>query len=249
MNINAFFDGGPVATPAPPKAPEVITQEAPKADALARFTEGIGSTLKHDALRLLDVKVRPVESQEQAAALADHRAKVKLLLKDIEDRRKKIVEPIKREATAVDAEARTWSDPLKAWDKDAERVLLAFQRMDADKRRREEEARQKQIAEAAEAQRKAEDAGDFAAADAASAQIMQVEAAPTLQPVKGYKTDAGTTSLRKTWKVEVVDPTLVPDAYLVPDLKKLQAAVDAGAREIPGCSVYEHESLTVRTRG
>jgi hypothetical protein len=65
--------------------------------------------------------------------------------------------------------------------------------------------------------------------------------------VRGFKTDAGTTSLRKTWTFEVVDAEKVPPIYLMVDTKKLQAAVDAGAREIEGCNVFERESLTVRT--
>lgn len=248
-SMDSIYGTAPSDGPVPAKPAEVIPPQADKQDAITQFNAGIGSTLKADALRLLDVKVRPVETQEQATKLADHRAKVKLLLKDIEDRRKKIVEPIKREATAVDAEARTWSDPLKAWDKQAEQALLAFARLDEDRKRREELARQKVLQEAAEAQRKAEEAGDDKAAEAASVAIMHAEAVPVAAPVTGYKTDAGTTSLRKTWKVEVVDPSLVPDAYMVPDLQKLQAAVDAGAREIAGCNVFEHESLPVRTRG
>ena len=77
---------------------------------------------------------------------------------------------------------------------------------------------------------------------------MHLEAQRPAEPVKGFKTDYGTTSVRTVWKVEVIDPTQVPSNYLVPDLKALQAAVDAGARKIEGCNVFEAESLITRTR-
>lgn len=219
-----------------------------KVTALARFGEDPAG-LKPAALDVLNIKVRPVETTEAATRLADQRAQVKILLKDIEARRKLIVEPLKREATEVDAEARRWSEPLKAWDKDAERALLAYQKLEADRQRRAEAERQKALEDAARRQGEAEAQGKAEDAEAASLDILRAETAPPAVPVTGFKTDAGTTSLRKRWVVEVIKPEEVPDAYLVPDLQKLQAAVDAGAREIEGCNIYEKESLPVRTRG
>lgn len=234
------------------RQPEVVTPPAaaPETTALVRFRDGIGAALKADLLHVLDIRIKPVEDKASALRLADQRAQVRTLLKNVEERRKKLVEPLKKEAAAVDAEARTWADPVKEWDKQAEAALLAFQRLEADRARREEAARQEALRAAAVAQADAEVKGDTAAVDAASVAVMHAElAAQPAAPVKGWKTDAGSQSLRTTWKVEVVNPEEVPPVYLVPDLKKLQAAVDAGAREIPGCNVYQHEALVVRTRG
>jgi hypothetical protein len=249
MNILDYYGDN---RPQPRKVtPEVVTPSQAvasiKADALALFRED-PAALKSSALDVLNITVRPVETPEAATKLADQRAQVKTLLKNIEARRKQIVEPLKKEASAVDAEARTWSDPLKAWDLSAERVLLAFQRKQADDARREEENRQQALRDAAKKQEQAEILGNTEAAAAASTEIMLAEAQAPIEPIKGFKTDAGTTSLRKTWKVEVISPEDVPPAYLIPDLKRLQAAVDAGAREIEGCNIFEHESLPVRTR-
>lgn len=236
--------------PVKPVRPVVVSPPPAvvKADALALFRQD-PAALRASALAVLDIKVRPVETMDEATKLADQRAQVKLLLKNIEARRKQIVEPIKKDAASVDAEAHAWSDPLKKWDQNAERVLLAYQHKQADDARREEEARQEAIREAAKRQNQAEILGNVQAAEAASVEIMRAEAAAPAEPIKGFKTDAGTTSLRKRWTVEVVNVDEVPDAYLVVDTKKLQAAVDAGAREIPGCHIFEDESLSVRTRG
>lgn len=216
--------------------------------ALAHFRGGIGEALKSDALHFLSLKVPAVETLQAASSLADVRANVKLLLKDIEDRRKRTVEPLKKQAAAVDAEAHVWTDPLRAWDKKAEAALLAFQHLQADRARREAEAKQKQLVEAATRQAEAEAAGNAAEAEAASLEIARAEAVAEPVEIRGWRTDSGTTSKRTRWVVEVVDPLLVPPAYLVPDLPRLQAAVNAGAREIEGCSISQVESLAVRTR-
>lgn len=228
--------------------PEIVPAPIPavKVDALALFVQDPAG-LKHTALKVLDIKIQPVETPEQAIHLADTRAQVKTLLKNIEARRKQIVEPLNQQKDAVQAEYHRWVDPVTAWDKKAESMLLAYDKLAEDRRRRAEEERQKQIREAAERQALAEGRGDLEQAEAASVEIMkaETEAAP---PLSGYKTDHGTTTKRKVWKVEIVDPLLVPENYLVPDLKLLQAAVDGGARDIPGCNVWQEESLPVRTR-
>lgn len=237
-----------VAVPVQQLRPVAAPVPVVSVTALARFVGDIGTAIKADALAVLQVPIKPVETQFDASQLANRRAQARVILKDIEARRKLIVEPLKKEAAAVDAEARTWADPLKAWDQNVERVLLAYQRLDADRKRREAEAQQEEIRKAAEAQAAAEQAGDAVAVEAASVQIMRAEAAPVAEPIRGFKTDAGSQSIRTRWMVEVVNAEEVPDAYMVPDLARLQKAVDSGAREIAGCNIFPQESMPVRTR-
>ena len=53
-------------------------------------------------------------------------------------------------------------------------------------------------------------------------------------------------SSRTSWRCEIVDPTAVPRAFFTIDLALVQAAVNAGAREIPGVRVYQHTIQVVR---
>lgn len=240
MNVNDFYEAV--------REPEVITPlPAATTTALARFVAD-PAALKASALDVLSIAVRPVDTQEAAASLSNKVAEATQLARNIEARRKLIVEPLKRDAAAVDAEAKRWSGPVNDWIGRAKTVLLAFQRMDGDRKRRSEEARQAELRKAAEQQLAAVLAGDNAAADTASMAIMQAEAQTSEQAIRGFKTDAGSTHTRKRWKVEIVDAEKVPPAYLMVDLKKLQAAVDAGAREIEGCNIFEEESIAVLTR-
>lgn len=53
-------------------------------------------------------------------------------------------------------------------------------------------------------------------------------------------------STRSVWTYEIQSPDLVHRGYCSPDPKKLQAAVDAGARDIPGVRIYETSEVRVR---
>lgn len=249
MNIGAYF--GETQGETRRVVPEVVTPPPAvpqRENALAVFRTD-PAALKASALAVLDVPLKPVQTVQAANFLADKLAQAKTVLKNIEARRKLIVEPLKKEASAVDAEARTWREPVEKHIAQMERVLLAFQRMQADESRRQEEQRQKALIAAAEKQQQAENSDNAALAGEASTEIMQLEAVEPAQPIHGFKTDSGTTSIRKVWKVEVVNEEEVPDVYRTVDLKKLQAAVDAGARQIDGCHIFEAESLVTRTRG
>jgi hypothetical protein len=124
--------------------PAVITPAL--GQALVRFLADPAG-LKHDALAVLNFKIQPVETVEAAAKLSDELSKAATLIKNIEARRKQYVEPLKKEAAAVDAEAKRWRDPVEAWIKRGKEVVLAFDRLQHDRARRAEEARQEAIRE------------------------------------------------------------------------------------------------------
>lgn len=53
------------------------------------------------------------------------------------------------------------------------------------------------------------------------------------------KTTSGSFTVKKVWTGEVVDESLVPREYLVVDQTKINAAVKAGQRSIPGVNIYQ----------
>lgn len=230
-----------------PEIVKVPVAVAP-ATAITRFGADAGVALKADALAVQARPVTPPQTDEQASWLADNRAKVKLLLKDIEERRVLVVKPLKAEAAAVDAEANRWKEPLIQWDQQAERALLAWNRQREAKRLAAEREVQARALAAAQAQAEAAKAGDVVAEQQAELAVIAAEADMPRGPVTGFKTDAGTQSLVELFEVEVVDLEQLPPAYLMADMPKLRAAVKAGARDIPGCHIGPREQLRVRTR-
>ena len=241
--------------PEVPRTVEVVrmppTATIVPGQALTRFLSDPAG-LKHDALRVLDIKVKPVETVEAASRLSDQISEAATLLKNIEARRKQHVEPLKKEAKGIDEEAARWRGPVENFITQAKAVILAFNKLETGRRQREEEARQEAIRDASKALGQAEIMGNAQAIEAASVEIMRHEAAPAAQPITGYKTEAGSNSTRKRWVIEVVNAADVPDAYLVPDLARLQAAVNAHPNPaelvIPGCHIEEKETLVTRTR-
>ncbi|MCU0414190.1 MAG: hypothetical protein MUE91_07305 [Ignavibacteriaceae bacterium] len=53
-------------------------------------------------------------------------------------------------------------------------------------------------------------------------------------------------SLRTAWDYKIVDESLIPRMYMIPDEKKLRAAIKSGLREIPGLKIYEDPNLVLR---
>lgn len=245
MDISSFLTEPQRAT----RVPEVVTPSpAVRENALTVFRSD-PAALKSSALSVLDVKVpQVITTQADASKWAERLSEVRTVRKNIETRRKQIVEPLKREAKEVEAEAHRWDDPLIAYEEDVKRALSAFIRLDEDRKRREEEARQEAMRKAATQQEHARIMENTEAVEAASVELARIETQAPAVPVTGFKTDAGTIGTRKSWVVEVVKVEDVPPMYLMPDMPKLRAAVKGGIRVIPGCSITEESDLTVRTR-
>ena len=108
--------------------------------------------------------------------------------------------------------------------------------------------RQKQQAEAAEAQRKANEAYDREVEKAIEkgkdvsliAPPKQVEA-----PAKTVDAGIANVTFRKVKKFEVTNPDLIPDEYWVIDETKLGKVIRAGV-EVPGCRIWDEEVTSVR---
>jgi len=60
--------------------------------------------------------------------------------------------------------------------------------------------------------------------------------------------DAPKTNLRKVTKVRIVDETLIPREYLVPDMQKIQDAVLKQKLSVPGVETYEEKSIVGSSR-
>ena len=90
-----------------------------------------------------------------------------------------------------------------------------------------------------------------AAADTArraSEQATKIAAEPVAPPPKTVVSGGTTATMKTTMTYEVTDLARVPRAFLVPDRAKIQAAIDAGAREIDGLRIFPKDTLAVGTK-
>ncbi len=94
---------------------------------------------------------------------------------------------------------------------------------------------------AAEEARAAQEALDAQREERASFETAAVEVAkPTV------KTTGGSFTVKKVWTGEVADESKVPREYMAVDQKKINAAVKAGVRDIPGVRIFEKSEGAVR---
>ncbi len=70
--------------------------------------------------------------------------------------------------------------------------------------------------------------------------------APVVEKIDKVKTSHGSAKVESVWICEIVEPIKVPTVYRVVDQKMLDIAVKNGAREIPGCKIYESFDPKVR---
>ncbi len=69
-------------------------------------------------------------------------------------------------------------------------------------------------------------------------QLSQIDTSQKRKSFSVYQ-DGARLWIKMKRRIKVVDPKLVPQEFLSPDEELLQAALDAGASEIPGCEVVE----------
>jgi hypothetical protein len=157
----------------------------------------------------------------------------------VEDARRQITDPLKRQAKEIEDAVRPVMTALDALITLGKTKVLGWQRAEAERVRKEREERERLEAEALRiAQQQAE------------AQRRPVEVPVPLPPVqeapRGVRTDYGTASVRRVWDFEIVDPAKLPAHFVMPNEQAIRGAVRAGAREISGVRIFQRDDLAVR---
>jgi phage gp36-like protein len=209
-------------------------------------------------------RIYTCESEEDEAAGHEALGAVKSLLNAADLERKKIVEPIKKVTTEVDAMFRDQiTRPLEVVKSRVEGHLRDYATAQLRKKREAEDAERKRLAKLQDEQdqltREAEAAaaaGDTeVAADLVQqqeAKVEQVQQARTAVVEVSRPVVVATSNATGGYKTRLVatitDPARVPDLYWRPDLTMIQLAVDQGAREIPGVQISEEVSVSNRRK-
>jgi len=175
--------------------------------------------------------------------------------RDIEDERKRLVKPFNDGVDAINGRFKAMRAPLLEAESVLKAKMLTFQqkealeaeeerkRLEAEQRQREEEARKKQEEENARA---VDESGDEL--DRAPMPVAEVIAAAVVSSFKPttYGQTGATSTVKKVWTGELVDIGQVPKEYLLLDQVKVNQAIRAGAREIPGLRIFEKETIAIR---
>jgi hypothetical protein len=179
------------------------------------------------------------------ARAAEFRARIKGRLKDIEGKRTQYTGPLNEVIRSINADFKRVSDPLNKAVEIVDGGIKEF-RM-AEDFREKEELRKRAEAEASAAihdvQRTMTPKTVATAQEKGDAYLAANAEAP-----KSVATQTGSMTGRRPWKHEILDEDAVPREFCSPDPKKLTAAVKAGAREIPGCRIFEDFTVVTRLK-
>jgi len=166
--------------------------------------------------------------------------KVKKFLKAGESERKVIIGPSKMFFDSIN---RFWK-PYKDIGADIERILKRGLGQYMAKKELERKEREKKEAEAAAALQAKLDAE----AEEKGLEKVEVKIVKEKKDKKEVvRSSSGTAAhTRKNWTFEVLDFSKVPDQYKVLDRVKVNSAIKAGIREIPGLEIKQEIGVSVR---
>ena len=62
------------------------------------------------------------------------------------------------------------------------------------------------------------------------------------------ETDEGSMTLKKSWDYNVLDESIIPSKYMMPNCKEIERAIHQGIREIQGIEIFEKEEISFRVK-
>ncbi len=222
--------------------------------------------LKTKCLEILKTaKAHVVRSQPTMDKAAEYKTSLKALLKAVGTEKKALTGPVEKRKKEIIQLFKELEGPLSEADTVLDERMSAFQREHERIEREKEERDRKRQEEvqrlADEEARKAQEALDKAETEeeveAATEKVLDAEDTltkayeppkPVGKPVERIRRTAGggSVSFRKDPQFEVVDESLLPREYLMPDLGKIGKVVRAGIKNIAGVRIWEKTSTRTR---
>jgi hypothetical protein len=152
-----------------------------------------------------------------------------------EEERKKITDPLNQVIKLIMDRFRGPTEKLETARRVLDKKMIDYStKIEAERKKAAEEARLKEAAERAKME------GDEAVVVEPPPRV-SVSAAPVARGNFG-----SVASVRSKWTWKLVDISKVPPEHLLPNGKTLQAAVTAGARQIPGIEIFEEKGIAIR---
>jgi hypothetical protein len=186
-----------------------------------------------------DADALEIATDEGEKQAVDAAAQAKKLVNALEDQRKTVIGEPDKFVRTVNGFVRGFRQPLDEVVNTLRQKIGAFQYQKELERRKIEAAMRE---EAARLQEKLK-------AEAAQAGVEP----PPLMPVPAPRPDSITrteqgasASIRTAWTAEITDPDQVPREYCSPDQTKINQAVKAGVRQIPGVRIFEKPTTILR---
>ena len=182
----------------------------------------------------------PVTTDKECSVLVGKTGEATKLLKKVDSEKLRLTKPAREYTKAVNNTAKLLTEKLGDAIKAAKGRIGQFQhRQELERRKAEEKIKKASEKLQKDLEEQAKESG---------VEAPKVTPAPLPKPKKVAMSEEGSTAhVRKQWKADIVDEGAVPRNYCSPDLKKINAAVKAGVREIAGVKIYEDIQTVLRT--
>lgn len=179
-----------------------------------------------------------VTDEQSAKAVIEVLGKIVGARKLAEEQRTAITKPLLDEKRQVDNRFKELAGPLDGAEQALKSVVAAYrEKVEAERRERiakeERNRRERQAREDAKAAKEKREPIRHAAPR------IEAEPEPTM------RSGGHAATVRKVWKIEVLDATAVPRHYCKPDEQAIRSAVKDGVREIDGVRIYEDDQVAV----
>ena len=183
---------------------------------------------------------RVIATAKDMKPVTDDLAIISNVKKVLEEKRKEYLSPLQAQVKTINEAFKVLTEPIDKADQLTRQKILDFQK-EQDRIRQEQEEINRLRKEAAE-----KDAALHNGELSESVNLVEVSAGAP----KRVSTNMGTTTTRDNWKYEVVDFTLVPDAYKVIDGSQLTAIAKKhhDQKAVPGVRFFNEPTLRVTAR-
>ena len=180
-----------------------------------------------------------VDSDRAAGRATEMMAQVNKLLKELDARRKKIIEKPDEFVRGVNSAVRPFRLTLESIVNQILKPKFGqwMHQKELERRKEEKRLQEELKRKQAELDREAEKSG-----------VGKVTLPDMVLPQKKepVRSETGTASTIMVWKGEVLDPDKVPRKYCSPDQKLIDQAVKGGIRKISGVKIFEEAQTRVR---
>jgi hypothetical protein len=190
----------------------------PEVEEIGKFSTGVQFLLK----KMSELEIATDEECKAALRIA---GEAKTLYKQIEDVRKRAIEPSRKVIAVVNDAAKYLTQQLDNLAESINIKLAMWHKTLED---------QAKVAK--------ESAKQLSDSLGLNIDIYVPEAPKTLS------NEYAVASKKIVWEFEVSDEASIPREYLSVDEKKIKEAVKAGIREIPGVKIWEGSTMTIRRR-
>lgn len=178
-------------------------------------------------------------SDETIYEAAEFRAELKAFREKAAVSEKEIVAPLKKQYEDARAPYLALRKKIDEVESLLNRRLSEYAAAENERRRLiEQREREVQLAALKAAQEAAEKNADVEAVIALEEAQTHVETKPQENKLRSVEIGTAKVSFRDNWTYEITNAAELPREYLCPDTAKINAAVKAGKREVPGLRIF-----------